>query len=552
MPLTIPIGSGSPKDSDTPFAGIIDLIDSQALFYDPADQGKTFHAEPLTEEQQLLAAEWREKLFDALTRFDEKDRLTSAYLDGKEIPVGTIRELIRELTLAGHIQPVFAGSGREHIGIQPLIDGVTYYLPSPLDRPPVAGVNPHKNDKEEKRKPDPSEPFCGLVFKIVADTHGELYYVRIYSGTVKANSKALNAGRNTKEMVTKLYHTQADPTDRKELPEAYAGDIVAIIGPKESITGDTLCDAHHPLLLERIQFAQAVVSRSIEPESSADKDKLTSTLNLLKKEDPTFTWSIDKDTGQTLMNGMGMLHLEIKQHRMERDFRLKVRVGQPRVSYRETLRNPITVQGECVKQAGAGSGLFAKLTVELKSSRDDEAVVVTSRLKPEELPPELVLAAEQGVRGALESGELGYPVMSIKATITGAVQDVQLSNDVAFLAAGADARAQGHARQHGVARAVDEADGHRARDVPWIDHLGYWRSQGRSEPGGDGQSRRRNGDGLCAAAEPVRLCRRGAQPEPGPSQLRDGAARISAGARRGNAPAAASGGLLLRALPCGL
>jgi elongation factor G len=421
-----------------PFAGIVDLIDMQALYFDHASQGKSFRIEPLTEDQQLFAAEWREKLFDALTQFDEKDRLASAYLEGKEIPTATIREVIRELTLARHIQPVFAGSGREHIGIQPLIDAVTYYLPSPLDRPPVTGMNPRKEDHEEHRKPDSAEPYCGLVFKIVADRHGELYYVRIYSGTVKANSKALNPGRNTKEMLTKLYHTLADPTDRKELPFAYAGDIVAIIGPKEAITGDTLCDAQHPILLERIQFAQAVLSRSIEPESSADRDKLTSILNLLKKEDPTFTWTIDKDTGQTLMNGMGMLHLEIKQHRMERDFNLKVRVGQPRVSYRETLRKAVTIQGECIKHAGAG-GLFAKVTVELEPHKGEEAIQVVSRLKPDELKPEFVLAAEQGVRGALESGQLGYPVMNVKATITGGVMDEELSNDVAFQSAGADA-----------------------------------------------------------------------------------------------------------------
>jgi elongation factor G len=440
VPLTFPIGSGSPKDSDTPFAGVIDLLEMKALYFDPDDLGKTFRSEPLTDEQQLLAQEWRERLFDVLTKFDEKDKLTSAYLDGKEIPLATIREVIREATLGRQIQPVFAGSGREHIGIQPLLDAVTYYLPNPLDRPPVTGVNPRKDNKEEKRKPDPREPFCGLVFKIVADTHGELYYVRIYSGTVKANSKVLNARTNTKEMMTKLYHTQADPTDRDELHEAYAGDIVAVIGPKESITGDTLSETQHPLLLERIAFAQAVLSRSIEPESSADKDKLTATLNLLKKEDPTFTWSIDKDTGQTLMNGMGMLHLEIKQHRMERDFHLKVRVGKPRVSYRETLRNAVKVQGECIKHAGGtGGGLYAKVLVELEPYQGDESVVVTSAVPPDTLPPEFVLAAEQGVRGALDSGELGYPVMHVKATILGGEMDEQISNDVAFQAAGADA-----------------------------------------------------------------------------------------------------------------
>jgi elongation factor G len=439
VPLTIPIGFGSPKDSDTPFSGVINLIEMKALFFEPSDQGKTFRTEPLSEDQQILAAEWREKMFDALTKFDDKDKLTSAYLDGQEIPPETIRSVIRDQTLARQIQPVFAGSGREHIGIQPLLDAVTYYLPSPLDRPPVVGINPRKGDKEEKRKPDPKEPFCGLVFKIVASTHGELYYVRIYSGTVKANSKALNPRTNTKEMVTKLYHTHADPTDRRELPEAVAGDIVAIIGPKESITGDTLCDAQHPLLLERIQFAQAVLSQSIEPESSADKDKLTLILNVLKKEDPTFNWTIDKDTGQTLMNGMGMLHLEIKQHRMERDFRLKVRVGKPRVSYRETLEKAIRVQGECVKHTGAGSGLFAKLTVEVEPYKGEESVLVISKLQPDELTPELAYAAEQGVRGALESGDLGYPVMHVKATIVAAQMDEQLSNDIAFQAAGADA-----------------------------------------------------------------------------------------------------------------
>ncbi len=336
--VNIPIGSGSVKDSATPFRGIIDLIDMQALYYDPADQGKTFRAEPIPDNLRATAQGWREKLFDQLTQHDESDQLTSAYLEGRDISADTIRAVLREQTLKRLIQPVLCGSGREHIGIQPLLDAATWYLPSPLDRPPVVGINPKKKDKEEKRKPDPKEPFCGLVFKIVADVKGELYFVRVYSGALKANSRPYNPGRDGKEMVSKLYHTEADPRQRTEVSEAVAGDIVAVIGMKESITGDTLCDVQHPILLERIQFAEAVVSRSIEPESTADKDKLISVLNVLRKEDPTFTWNTDKDTGQTLMNGMGMLHLEIKQHRMERDFRLKVRVGQPRVSYRETIR----------------------------------------------------------------------------------------------------------------------------------------------------------------------------------------------------------------------
>jgi elongation factor G len=439
LPINIPIGSGSAKDSATPFKGIIDLITMQASFFDHESLGRTIRSEPIPDELRAEARQWREQLFDQLTKHDDQDRLTSAYLEGKEINADTIRQVIREQTLRREIQPVLCGSGREHIGIQPLLDAVTWYLPSPLDRPPVIGVNPKKKDKEEKRKPDVKEPFSGLVFKYVGDTHGGLHYVRVYSGVLKANSRVYNPGQDVKEFATKLYHTEADPTQREEVAQAPAGDIVAVIGMKDSITGDTLCEAQHPILLERIQFAEAVVSRSIEPESSADKQKLIDVLNLLRKEDPTFTWGTDKDTGQTLMNGMGMLHLEIKQHRMERDFRLRVRVGKPRVSYRETLRRPASVLGECVKHTAAGSGLFAKLKVDLEPHRGEESILILNHLKPDTLPPLLVMAAENGIRAALDSGELGYPVMNIRATIVDAEMDEQLSNETAFQAAGADA-----------------------------------------------------------------------------------------------------------------
>jgi elongation factor G len=436
--LTVPVGSGSPKDSPTPFKGIIDLIEMKALYYDASDQGKTFHVEPIPSELEDYARSYRDRLFDKLTEHDESDRLTTLVLEGKEVPAEAVRAAVREQTLKRLIQPVFAGSGREHIGVQPLMDAVTHYLPSPLDRPPVTGVNPKKKDKEEKRKPDPKEPFCGLVFKIVSDTHGELFYVRIYSGTLKANSRVFNPGRDGKELVSKLFHTYADPTQRKELAEAYAGDIVAVLGMKEAITGDTLCETQHPILLERISFAEAVVSQSIEPESSADRDKMIDTLEKLRREDPTFTWKPDKDTGQTLMNGMGTLHLEIKRHRMQRDFRLRVRVGKPRVSYRETLRKPIRVEGECVRQAG-GTGLFAKVVVEFEPHKGEESVTVAHRLKPDVLLPEFLTAAEQGIRGALESGDLGFPVMNVKANVVGGEMDEQFSNETAFLQAGADA-----------------------------------------------------------------------------------------------------------------
>ena len=436
--LTIPIGSGSPKDSPTPFRGIIDIVEMKALYFEEKDYGKTVVAQSIPPELEAEARRWRERLFDVLTEHDEKDRLTSAYLEGRPIPAETIREVVREQTLGRFIQPVFCGSGREHVGIQPVMDGVCWYLPSPLDRPPVTGTNPKKKDKEEKRNPDPKEPFCGLVFKIVADPHGELFYVRIYSGTLKSQSRPWNPGKDRKEMVSKIYHIFADPTHREELKEAYAGDIVALIGLKDSVTGDTLCDAQHPILLEPIRFAEAVISRSIEPESSADKQKLTDTLTSLKREDPTFDWRVDSETGQTLMSGMGMLHLEIKQNRMERDFRLKVRVGRPRVSYRETLARSITVEGECVKQAGT-AGLFAKVNVAFEPTHGKESAVIRSRVKPDALLPAYLSAAEQGIRGALQSGDLGYPVINVQATIVDGEMDQQFSSEVAFEAAGADA-----------------------------------------------------------------------------------------------------------------
>jgi len=438
VPLCIPIGSGSIKDSHTPFAGIIDLLEMKAIYYNQKDEGKTFRVEPIPPEYEAETRKWREHLFEVLTQHDEKDVVTSAYLEGAEIPTATLRDVIRQQTLARHIQPVLCGSGRENIGIQPLMDAICLYLPNPLDVPPVIGVNPKKKNQEEPRKTDFKEPFSALVFKIVADTHGDLYFLRIYSGTLKANSRQWNPERNAKEFASKLYHIHADPKHRDDLPVAYAGDIVAIIGPKDSITGDTLCDPQHPIILEPIQFAEAVVSQSIEPESSADKDKMEEVLNRLKKEDPTFTWRVDPDTGQTLMSGMGVLHLEVKQHRMERDFRLKVRVSKPRVSYRETLQAPVKVVGECVKQAGT-TGLFAKINVEFEPHREEQTVKVVQQVPEDGLPSEFVNAAEQGILGALQSGELGYPVIHVRARITGGEMQEGLSNEVAFQAAGADA-----------------------------------------------------------------------------------------------------------------
>lgn len=439
VPIFIPIGAGSIKDSNKPFAGIIDLIEQKAIYFDPKTEGKTFRLEDIPADMIDEVKHYRENLFEVLTKHDEKDTITSLYLEGKDIPIAAVRQLIREQTLARHIQPVLCGSGREHIGIQQLLDAITYYLPTPLDRPPVVGKNPEKKDKEETRKPSAKEPFAALVFKIVADKHGDLFYLRIYSGTLKANSRQWNPTRKSKEFASKIYHVLADPSHRDDMPVAEAGDIVAIVGPKDSITGDTLCDPNNPIVLEQIQFAEAVVSMSIEPESSGDKDKLTDALNRLKREDPTFTWRVNPDTGETQMNGMGVLHLDVKKHRLERDFRLKVKVRKPLVSYRETMTRAAKVDGDCVRQAqGAGGGMFAKIVVEFTPDPNLGPNVVES-FPPDGIPPLFVEAAREGVAGALQSGNLGYPVIGVKAKISGHQMDQVLSNDTAFAAAGADA-----------------------------------------------------------------------------------------------------------------
>jgi elongation factor G len=442
LALTIPIGSGSIKDSQTPFRGIVDLIELKALFFDEKDDGKTIHREAIPAELEAEVHSWRERLFDRLTEHDDHDRVTSAYLEGKEVPADSVRQLVREQTLRRLVQPVLCGSGREHIGIQPLLDAVTWYLPSPLDRPPVVGTDPAKKDKEEKRKPDPKEPLSGLVFKVSADSHGDVFFVRLYSGTLKPQSRLFNPGKNVKELVSKIYHVYADPTKRsnlEELPQgSQAGDIVVLNSLKDSITGDTLCEVQHPILLEPIHFAEAVVSRSIEPESSADKDKLTDCLNRLKREDPTFIWHVDADTGQTLMTGMGLLHLEIKQHRLERDFHLKVRVGKPRVSYRETIKKPIRVWGSCVRP-NLEPPQFAKVELALEHHRGQQPITFACDLPEEKLRSEFASAVEQGVRTAMLSGEVGFPVTDVRVRVTAAQEHPTESSEMAFTWAAADA-----------------------------------------------------------------------------------------------------------------
>jgi elongation factor G len=444
VPIVIPIGSGGEADSRTPFRGVIDLIEMKAKFFDAGDLGKTVRVAEIPEENADEAQEYREKMFDALTLYDDKDLIASLVYDGKEPDPAKVRQLVRDLCLARKIYPVLAGSGREHIGIQPLLDAVTFYLPSPLDRPPVVGTDP-KGKKEQKRKPDPKEPFCGLVFKAVwHQSNAHRFFVRIYSGTLRAGMRAYNPGKDVKENIPKLYHVHADPTrGLEEVEAAPAGDIVCITGLKDTVTGDTLCETAHPILLEAITFAEAVVSQSIEPESGSDKEKLSNALEALQLEDPTFKVRADKDTGQTLMSGMGTLHLEVKRHRLERDFRLKVRAGKPRVSYREMLKAPRTVDTKIDKLGDKPA--FAELKVSFTNFKSEKPVAVFNAVNADAnpIPAAFLAAAEKALFEALQTGEMGYPMMNAQARILDTKFDPQLSTEDAFVAAAIRAYREG-------------------------------------------------------------------------------------------------------------
>ncbi len=417
VPVAIPIGSGSVKDSREPFAGVIDLIEQKALTFDPATKGRNITEAEIPEAYRDVTARYREQLFDALSAHDEHDLITSALLEGREVSTDSLRTLLRELTIRRVIQPTLCGSGREHIGIQPLLDAVCWYLPSPIDRPSVVGKHPNpKKDKPEIRKPSAEEPVCALVFKIVVDEHNELHFTRIYSGVLKSRARLLNPRTGAKEMISQLWRVHADSKDKIE--EAFAGDIIAVIGPKDCVTGDTLCDANHPIALESIRFPETVISMAIEPETSAERKKLEDTLKLLTKQDPTFTAKISEETGQTIISGMGELHLEIISHRMQRDFGVKIRVHKPRVTYRETVSRAATRTGVFERPVG-GSPQFASVTVRIEPFAGTVPVTIDNLLKPGTISAEWESVLMQALTDEAGSGgpAASYPLMNVKFTL---------------------------------------------------------------------------------------------------------------------------------------
>src|SRR5918993_842707 len=440
IPVQIPIGAG-PEGTMGEFQGLIDLITMRALYYKTEDLGSTITEADIPEDLLPDAQLWRERMLNSLSDFDEAfTEAFMAHLEGAELAEGEIIAALRRAALTGRAQPVLCGSSFKYVGVQRLLDAVAAYLPSPLDKPPVVGHHPKKGT-EVTRRPSPDEPFCGLVFKITNDAHGDLSFVRIYSGQLKAGSRAYNPGKDKKENCSRLYHIRAD--DREKVEQAMAGDIVGVVGLKESVTGDTLCDAAHPLLLEKIEFPETVISMSIEPVSSVDKGKLSDTLAALAREDPTFAYKVNEETGQTLISGMGELHLEILKNRMIRDYNLKVHVGRPRVSYRETIKQAVKrVQGTCIRQTG-GSGLYAKVTIDLEPETQPKGAPVlrfVNALKGGVIPSEFLSAIEAGFREEAKSGgRTGYPLVDLKVTVTDGDWHPVDSNELAFRFAASDA-----------------------------------------------------------------------------------------------------------------
>jgi elongation factor G len=434
--VQIPLGLG-PAHTPDPFRGVIDLIAMRLLTFPNEAAGKEVAESPIPEEALIEAKLWRERMLEQL--YDYSNELMELALAEEEIPEELIRKTLRDATVHLQAQPVLCGSALHGQGIQPLLDAVAAYLPSPLDIPPVVGVNPRKKDAKETRKPDPKEPFCGLVFKVLPFKTGDMFWVRIYSGTLKPNTRVYNPGKDKKENAAQLWRIHASKRDQ-QLQVAEAGDIVAVIGLRDSITGDTICDSKAPILLEKIEFPQTVISMAVEPESTADRKKLSDTLDMMKRQDPTFQASENEETGQTLISGMGELHLEVIKHRLLREYKLNLKVRNPRVSYRETIEKAVEVAGECDRLM-AGQQLFAREKIRMEPFDTDPKtpVIVTvdpdSKLLGDYLDAALEVLKEQATGG----GSLGFPLMKAKITVLDGEADETRSNEVAFRIAAADA-----------------------------------------------------------------------------------------------------------------
>ena len=436
VPIQMPVGLG-PAHVDDPFRGVIDLIKMRYSTFE--DEGRTIKEGPIPEELLDDAQMAREEMLESL--YTLSDEMTELALSEEAVPNDLIRKVLRQGTLERVIQPVVCGSALHGIGVQGVLDAVKYYLPNPLDRPPVIGTHPKKEKQVEKRSPDAKEPFSALVFKILPAKTGDLYWVRIYSGELKGNSRVYCSGQDKKENVAQLWQINASKKDRDgQLDSIGTGEIVGLIGPRFAVTGDTLCDQKSPILLEKIEFPETVIEMAIEPESTAERTKLSEVLELLKKQDPTFKAKENEDTGQTLISGMGELHLEVIKNRLLRDFNLKVKVHKPRVSYRETVSKAVEITGECHRLHN-GQQLFAKLKLRMEpDAKSESGVAIRNQLPIDSMPPEMVQIVKDEIKARGEGGGAigSFPLSKMKVTIINA-EATDESTPMAFSIAAGEA-----------------------------------------------------------------------------------------------------------------
>mgnify|MGYP001225043782 FL=1 len=434
VPIQVPIGA------EDEFKGIIDLIEMKALFFEDSSLGVKFETAEIPEDLIEEAKKHRDLLIEAIS--DENESIMEKYLDGEKISIKELKEAIRKSTLTLGILPVLCGAAFKNKGVQQLLNAVIDFLPSPFDIPSIKGINP-RSGKEEERKTDDSAPFSALAFKIMTDPFvGQLAFFRVYSGKLKSGSYVYNSTKDHKERIGRIMKMHADK--REDVDEIYAGDICGVIGLKNTMTGDTLCDASHPIILESMKFPEPVISIAIEPGTKAEQNKLGESLNKLLREDPTFKITSDEETGQTIMLGMGELHLEVLVERLKREFGINANISKPQVAYKETIKNQVEAEGKFVRQSG-GRGQYghAKIIVEPNENPEGDFEFV-NKIVGGVIPKEYIPAIKKGMVEAMESGILaGYPLINIKVTlIDGSFHEVD-SSEMAFKVAGSMALKEG-------------------------------------------------------------------------------------------------------------
>ena len=425
VPIQLPIG----KEAD--FQGIIDLVEMKAYIYHD-DLGKDISEEEIPAGMAELAAEYHEKLLDAVSMFD--DEIMEMYLEGQDIPKDRIRKAIRQATCAVEMIPITCGTSYRNKGIQRLLDAIVDYMPSPLDIPPIKGVNP-KTDEEEERPSDDSAPFSALAFKIMTDPYvGRLSFVRVYSGTLNTGSSVLNSTKGQKERIGRILQMHAN--HREDIETVYSGDIAAVIGLKNSTTGDTLCDEKHPVILESMEFPEPVIRVAIEPKTKAGQEKMGIALMKLAEEDPTFRTYTDEETGQTIIAGMGELHLEIIVDRLLREYKVEANVGAPQVAYKETIKKSVQQDTKYARQSG-GKGQYGHVKIRVEPNESGKGYEFVNEVVGGAVPKEYIPAVDAGIQGAMLSGVLaGYPVVDVKVTLyDGSYHEVD-SSEMAFKIAG--------------------------------------------------------------------------------------------------------------------